>query len=114
MSILTDDISQYLHDIHSIPRMSSTELLEHIDLYKLTKSIHLRDILIEYYLLLILQIVLRYTGQGIDLSDLIQEANIKLIHVIETLVYTDILDIPAFIVRSVNNHIIDKLRHISQ
>lgn len=105
------DILPYLESIRSLPRLDPLDLTRTLDLYRLTKSISARNRLVEHYLPLIPQIIDRYIGQGIDLDDLIQESNCKLIEVLERLSTTDeVIDIKAFIVKSISNRIIDLLR----
>jgi len=102
-------ILPYLNDLESIPRMPQKELLHTIELYRLTRSESARNVIIEQYLPLIPQLLLRYKGQGIPLPDLLQEANTRLIEIVSDL-SPQIDDLRAYIIKSINNRILNVLR----
>lgn len=110
MSSKFKPILPYLKNIRALPKLSSTELSESIELYKFTKALELRNKIINNYLPLIPQLIVRYINQGIDIEDLLQSANLKLIEVITALPYTDITDLKGYVIRAVNNRLIDLVR----
>jgi len=89
--------------------MPQKELLHTIELYRLTRSESARNVIIEQYLPLIPQLLLRYKGQGIPLPDLLQEANTRLIEIVSDL-SPQIDDLRAYIIKSINNRILNVLR----
>lgn len=100
----------YLVSIRALPRIDSPELKETLAIYRLTKSITARNKIIEHYLPLIPQIITRYAGQGIGIDDLIQEANLKLVEIITVLPDTEVTDLTALIVASINNTVLNSLK----
>lgn len=109
-----DSITPYLKDLEALPRLSTNELSNTIDVYYLTKSISARNRLTEHFLSIIPQMLIKYSNQGIPLPDLIQEASIKLIEVLDALPGLDIphtiTDTRRFIIRSIDNRVKDLLR----
>ena len=104
-------IIPYLNSIRALPKLSSIELSDTIYLYKLSSNIELRDKLIIHYLPLIPQLLVRYISSSIELSDLLQCANIKLIELIDLIPGSDVADVRAYIITSINNYLIDIIRH---
>lgn len=108
-----NSILPYLKSIRALPKLSSKDFSELLGLYLLTKSLDARNEIINYYLPLVPQLIVRYVNQGVELNDLLQSANLKLIEVIEALPYLDIDDIRGYIVKSINNRLIDITRKSS-
>ena len=108
-----EDISRYLTDLQSIQRINQLEHDSNIELYKITGSIKLRNKIIEYYLPMIPQLLLRYVNQGIDIPDLLQTSNEALIDVISTLPYNDDIDnLRGYIISSINHAIVKVLNRV--
>lgn len=108
-----NSILPYLKNIRALPKLSTAEFNELLELYYLTKAVDVRNDVINHYLPLVPQLIIRYINQGIELDDLLQSASLKLIEIIETLPYTDIADIQGYIVKSINNRLIDIVRKSS-
>lgn len=107
-----NDISRYLTDLQSIQRISSIEHNNDIELYKLTGAIELRNKIIEYYLPMIPQLLLRYINQGLDIPDLLQISNEVLIDIIRALPYIEIDNLRGYIISSINHAIVKAVNRV--
>ena len=110
MNYNINTVLPYLKDLDKLNRLNTAELLELLAIYHLTKALSARNAIVEYYLPMIPQLLYRYTGQGVPLPDLLQSANLKLIEVIDAVPNIAISNLRGFIIRSVNNHILNMLR----
>lgn len=105
-------ILPYLSELRQLPRLSDYDLSYTIELYRLTRSIELRDALILHYLHIIPQLLARYAtnSAGVAIDDLLQTASVKLIEVIELIPAIDIRDLTSYIITSINKAIIRELK----
>src|SRR5271165_5320619 len=77
----SDTLRLYLHEISRIPLLSADEELA-LARRARQNNPQARNALIEANLRLVVHIAKRYTGQGIDLEDLISEGNLGLIRAV--------------------------------
>lgn len=111
MSKHTDSIRPYLADLEKLTRISSNEIESLIGIYQLTSSLSARNAIIEYFLPMVPQLLLRYARCGIDLDELLQIANIKLVEIIDLLPDTEVSSLRGFIITSINNAILNTIKH---
>lgn len=80
--------AKYLNDIRSSKRLTHNEMMVMFKEYKRTKSKPIRDQLVSSNMRFVLQVALNYKNSSVNMSDLLSEGSIGLMHAIEHFDYT--------------------------
>lgn len=80
--------AKYLNDIRSSKRLTHNEMMVMFKEYKRTKSKTIRDQLVSSNMRFVLQVALNYKNSSVNMSDLLSEGSIGLMHAIEHFDYT--------------------------
>ena len=80
--------AKYLNDIRSSKRLTHNEMMVMFKEYKRTKYKPIRDQLVSSNMRFVLQVALNYKNSSVNMSDLLSEGSIGLMHAIEHFDYT--------------------------
>lgn len=80
--------AKYLNDIRSSKRLTHNEMMVMFKEYKRTKSKPIRDQLVSSNMRFVRQVALDYKNSSVNMSDLLSEGSIGLMHAIEHFDYT--------------------------
>ena len=78
-----NNLSKYLQDIRKYPILEPEEEYELAVNYQKTKDKNIAFKLISSHLRLVVKVVSKYRGYGLDLSEMISEGNLGLLYAIE-------------------------------
>lgn len=77
------DIQQYLKEVGRYSFLTSEEEKESARLYRHTKDVHYKNLLVTSHLRFVIKVAMQYRNYGLPMSDLIAEGNLGLMRAVE-------------------------------